>query len=86
MRAGAAVAGCQPYRVRSLTRRHAPHRVLVNGVPLGESFDALKLFVCVAYTGKTKPAHCFDPPATAGAGSVLALPGRDGGMHPGAAA
>ena len=55
-------------------------RVLVNGVPLGESFDALKLFICVAYTGD-KPKHCYDPPAAAGnrdAAGALLLPGRGG--------
>jgi interferon gamma-inducible protein 30 len=51
--------------------------VLVDGVPLGESFDALKLFICVAYTGNPKPAHCYDPPAAAAssAAAQLVLPG-----------
>lgn len=55
--------------------------MLVNGVPLGESFDALKLFICVAYTGNPKPKHCYDPP-TAAAAEALLLPGDGRVTHP----
>lgn len=65
----------------------ACRRVLVNGVPLGESFDALKLFICVAYTGDPKPRHCYDPPAAAAnAAGGLLLPGRRGVTRPTATA
>jgi len=46
--------------------------VLVNSIPLGQSFDALKLFICVAFTGNPKPAHCYDPPAAAAAAGSAA--------------
>ena len=58
-------------------------------MPLGESFDALKLFICVAYTGNPKPKHCYDPPtaaAAAAAAEALLLPGGGRVTHPTASA
>lgn len=64
--ASAATLSALPY-LRA--RRYVPW-VLVNDVPLFDSFDKLQLVVCAAYTGE-RPDACFKPPP--GAAGALTL-------------